>query len=166
MSFLLDTFCIISLLACLTQASLAKGFTVGGYIPAPFQEPSPNIISSQVLPLTRKPGSKSAAYLRNIQLNRKADGLYQYGVTDLTEEFEGEEYITGISFGTESFQVIVDTGSSDTWLAETGFACVNITTGASLTEADCYFGPTYNMTSTFKQIPDENFNITYGDILL
>jgi hypothetical protein len=32
-----------------------------------------------------------------------------------------------------------------------------------LPESDCDFGPTYNVTDTFKQIPNENFNITYGD---
>ena len=68
-----------------------------------------------------------------------------------------------MTFGTETFEAIVDTGSSDTWLVETGFKCVNITDSAPLPEADCYFGPTYNVTDTFKQIPDENFNITYGD---
>jgi hypothetical protein len=40
---------------------------------------------------------------------------------------------------------------------------VNITDSAPLPEAGRYFGPTYNVTDTFKRIPDENFNITYGD---
>ncbi|MGI4850517.1 MAG: pepsin-like aspartyl protease [Janthinobacterium lividum] len=57
----------------------------------------------------------------------------------------------------------MDTGSSDTWLAENGFQCVNLTTGADEPEAACAFGPLYTVSSTFSQIPDENFNITYGD---
>ncbi len=66
---------------------------------------------------------------------------------------------------TEPFQPskALDTGSSDTWLAGTGFQCVNATTGADEPEEDCLFGATYNNSSTFEQIPDENFNITYAD---
>jgi hypothetical protein len=48
-------------------------------------------------------------------------------------------------------------------LAETGFSCVDLETGASTNEAFCDFGPLYTVSKTFKQIPDENFNITYGD---
>ena len=31
-------------------------------------------------------------------------------------------------------------------------------------EADCYFFSTYTPDSTFEQIPDENFNISYADL--
>lgn len=57
----------------------------------------------------------------------------------------------------------MDTGSSDTWLVETGFKCVDVTTSDPEPESYCAFGPTYNVSDTFKQVPDENFNITYGD---
>ena len=54
-------------------------------------------------------------------------------------------------------------GSSDTWLAGTGFQCVNVTTSAPEPESACLFGSTYNISSTFTEIPNENFNITYAD---
>lgn len=84
-------------------------------------------------------------------------------MTPLTSVEEGQVFLAGVKFGTESFQAVVDTGSSDTWLAGTGFQCVNVTTDADEPESDCLFGSTYNISPTFKQIPDENFNITYGD---
>lgn len=74
----------------------------------------------------------------------------------------GSEFITYIEFGDQWFQVIVDTGSSDTWLAETGFSCVTDTL-APETESNCDFGPLYTPSSTFSQIAGENFNISYGD---
>ena len=46
---------------------------------------------------------------------------------------------------------------------ETGFDCVDIETSDPEPESYCGFGPTYTPSSTFTQIPDENFNITYGD---
>ena len=54
-------------------------------------------------------------------------------------------------------------GSSDTWLAGIGFQCVNVTTGADEPESDCLFASTYTIEPPFEQIPDVNFNITYGD---
>ena len=154
---------VTSLLACITEGTDVKGFTVGGYTPAAFRAPSPNTVTSNTLSLTRKSGSRSAAYLQSIRKNTQVNGLYQYGVAPLTQEEEGEEYLTEIEFGSKSFSVILDTGSSDTWLVETGFTCVNQTSGALETEAECMFGPTYTVPSTFKDIPDENFNITYGN---
>jgi aspergillopepsin I len=47
---------------------------------------------------------------------------------------------------------------------EKGFTCINFTEGAGYTapESACGFGPTYIVTDTFEQIPDENFNVSYG----
>jgi hypothetical protein len=76
----------------------------------------------------------------------------------------GDIFTTQVQFGTETFEQIVDTGSSDTWMIETGFTCINFTEGVGSTapESACGFGPTYTITDTFEQIPDENFNIFYG----
>jgi hypothetical protein len=39
-----------------------------------------------------------------------------------------------MSFGDQTFEVIIDTGSSDTWLVTNGFTPVNQTTKVILTE--------------------------------
>ncbi|MCJ1374978.1 hypothetical protein MMC20_006211 [Loxospora ochrophaea] len=123
------------------------------YQPAAFTTRSPDEVTSNVVSLTRLPGpSLSHAYVRAMM-----------GVTPITPVEMSQVFLAGISFGTETVQAVIDTGSSDTWLAETGFQCVNVTTDADLPEADCYFGPLYNISSTFIQIPDENFNISYAD---
>ncbi|KAK5120470.1 hypothetical protein LTR85_006125 [Meristemomyces frigidus] len=72
------------------------------------------------------------------------------------------EWAATITFGGEDVLVIRNTGSSDTWLVQQGFQCVDIN-GTDIAEADCYFGPTYNGTFTEGEIANENFNITYGD---
>jgi hypothetical protein len=131
--------------------------------PSAFQAASANSVTSNVLTLTKKSSSKgynvhSAAWLLN-----KPGTIPTGHSTTLISLFIGEEFATTITFGTETFEAIVDSGSSDTWLVETGFKCVDIETSAPLPESDCDFGPTYNVTDTFKQIPNENFNITYGD---
>lgn len=66
--------------------------------------------------------------------------------------------MTEIGVGTENFTVVVDTGSSDTWLVKTGFACSKGTT-----EAACQFGHTYDPSSTFEPVDNENFEFSYTD---
>jgi len=60
--------------------------------------------------------------------------------------------------------LIVDTGSSDAWVIGKGSTCINFTEGAGFTapESACGCGNTYTVTDTFEQIPDENFNVSYG----
>ena len=152
----------LSLLATPIEAGPGtKKFVVGGQQPAAFEAPSPNVASPNVLSLTRKGGSLSAAYLASIRKGNQVNGVY--GFTPLTSVEKGQVFLAGIEFGSESFQAVVDTGSSDTWLAETGFRCFDVATGAPEPESYCAFGPTYNISSTFKQIQNENFNISYAD---
>ncbi|KAF7977109.1 hypothetical protein HWV62_4709 [Athelia sp. TMB] len=77
---------------------------------------------------------------------------------------EDQEYLTDITIGGQDFKVIVDTGSSDTWLAEKGFKCFNLTSYPE-PQSTCAFGPLYNPKSskTYTLDPNKNFNISYGD---
>ena len=125
-------------------------------------------ITSHVAELQHRPASAqtSSRWLHEVLWNKGSWGnkSQEYGQADLLSLELGEEFATNVSFGAQQFVAIVDTGSSDTWLVESGFTCVNITDNSTLTEADCYFGSSgYTPDSTFVQIPDENFNITYGD---
>nr|GAT49690.1 acid protease [Mycena chlorophos] len=76
-----------------------------------------------------------------------------------------EEYLTNATVGGQPFSLIIDTGSSDTWVAQKGFNCFDLN-GNPISEADCAFGtagfdPT--ASKTFKPFPNVSFNITYGD---
>ncbi|KKY24102.1 putative aspartic-type [Phaeomoniella chlamydospora] len=114
--------------------------------------------TESILSLTRAKGtSVSSGYLNRLRLD-KSNHTVQLNDTQL-----GEIFISAISFGNQSFDAIVDTGSSDTWLVEAGFTCVDPETNATITEAECYFGAYYYPDSTVQFITDENFNITYAD---
>jgi len=144
-----------------SSQSEAKSFSISSATAS--RAALPLAVSSNILTLTRKQSSKgynsrSAAYLLGLATIPPSTHS-----STLISLFIGEEFATEITFGTETFESIVDTGSSDTWIIESGFKCVNISNSAPETEAFCNFGPTYNVTDTFVQIPDENFNITYGD---
>lgn len=106
----------------------------------------------------------SAAYLLGKITDAAITGTYSNGSSSVLTSLElGEEYATPITIGTQTFEVIVDTGSSDTWVVESGFECIDFETGKKTTESECEFGPTYSTDSTFVETADENFNIEYGD---
>ncbi|KAJ7770307.1 acid protease, partial [Mycena maculata] len=75
------------------------------------------------------------------------------------------EYLTNGTFGDQTFSLIVDTGSSDTWLAEKGFACFNLT-GHPEPASTCAFGTQgfdTQLSKSFQSYPDTTFSIAYGD---
>lgn len=89
----------------------------------------------------------------------------QNGSVTLLSEEAGSIFLAPVTVGGQNFEVIIDTGSSDPWLAIPNFQCVNLYTGAIQDESQCYFGPLYNKSasSTFVTLPQRNMNITYSD---
>ncbi|KAJ3773568.1 acid protease [Lentinula raphanica] len=76
-----------------------------------------------------------------------------------------EEYLTNVTFGEQDFLLIVDTGSSDTWAPQVGFACFDLNNN-SVPQSTCAFGTSGydpSASTTFVADPDTNFNIEYGD---
>lgn len=53
---------------------------------------------------------------------------------------------------------------SDTWLADKGFKCFNLTSYPE-PQSTCAFGPPYDQSKskTYTVDPNKNFNISYGD---
>ena len=135
-------------------------FSLVGSSPLPDFPRSTNAHSLPSRSLAMSPHTVSLERMPNA---KKANARLQYVQAPLVFGEEGVDFLAGISFGTQTFDVVVDTGSSDTWLVSSGFTCVNQTTNATLEEADCLFGPYYTTDTSFTQIPDENFNISYAD---
>jgi hypothetical protein len=139
---------------------------VNTYKPTAFTESRTPTKSDKVMTLSKLSSKganpRSAAYLKGLT-GRKGKKATTSGSGELISLFEGEEYATPIVFGTQTFDVIVDTGSSDTWVVKEGFECIDLDTGKEVTASDCDFGSTYTVDSTFKTISGEEFEIEYGD---
>lgn len=82
--------------------------------------------------------------------------------TKLIPSEQGAGYSVNITFGGQTFEVLLHTGSSDLWLAESGVKCVDIDMNPVAT-AECAFGPLASATFQDGSIANENFNISYGD---
>jgi Eukaryotic aspartyl protease len=128
----------------------------------PFDKPTAFKKTDNYVTLQKRAGiSKSSAYLHEVR-NARNHQKRQVPNTPLTSAASGSEYLTQITFGSTPVQVIVDTGSSDTWLIESAFQCVDVN-GNAQAQSVCNFGPAYPGTFGANQIPNVNFNISYGD---
>lgn len=144
-----------------------RGITTSVYRPTAIKRSSTIATTDKVTTLKKRGvryNKRSAAYALGKITDAAITGTYANGSSSILTSLElGEEFATPITIGTQTFEVIVDTGSSDTWVVEAGFECIDFETGKSTTESECAFGPTYSTDSTFVQTADENFNIEYGD---
>ncbi|CAL5873837.1 uncharacterized protein PFLUO_LOCUS8120 [Penicillium psychrofluorescens] len=59
--------------------------------------------------------------------------------------------------------LLVDTGSSDTYVMQTGYNCVNSTNNLVIPESGClYANKTYHKSKTYRRVPEEMFGVKYG----
>lgn len=140
---------------------LAGGFMLPLALGVPLLEPrSPAVaLEEHTMPLTR-----------NFIDNR--DGEQEIGIqrrmarfADVDPEASGSgpvkivntqvEYYTDVKVGNQTLQMVVDTGSSDTWFAKEGFRCLN-------PRAGCTFGKYYKGSFTNSTIDDQHLYIAYG----
>ncbi|KAE8451025.1 hypothetical protein EG329_004697 [Mollisiaceae sp. DMI_Dod_QoI] len=85
------------------------------------------------------------------------------GLGNISSADLGQDFLANVTFGNETRIAIIDTGSSDTWLVESGFTCVDYTTNYTIPPDECHFGPAVPRSKTFTPLPDSNFNISYAD---
>lgn len=100
------------------------------------------IASGETMPLRRREGKSNPAPMTGTE----------YGVI----------YDVDIQFGNQSFVLLVDTGSSDTWVVRTGFRCIDKADNAELPPEDCRYANTYNLTDTFTPVDNQTFGVQYG----
>jgi hypothetical protein len=136
--------------------------------PEAFSEATANQVTDNYVTITKGSSqtSRSFKYLRSLQKKRVADlsSIIQGDgpSTPLIPASGGAEYLAELTIQGVKVKAIVDTGSSDTWLIQKGFKCVDAS-GSSQAESACAFGPVYTGSFGSNKIPNVNFNISYGD---
>lgn len=96
------------------------------HAPAAKQASSSNAVSSNVLSLKKSTkAAKSAGYLSSMRSRERHGSNHSFGVEPVANIIS-EEYIASVEFGGVPYNVILDSGSSDTWLVQSGFTCVDM----------------------------------------
>lgn len=72
------------------------------------------------------------------------------------------EYITGVVADGNRYNLIVDTGSSDTFIVNNGFVCLD-EKKQKVAEQVCKFGPPFKGPFSGGTVPNTHFSITYGN---
>ncbi|KAJ7779193.1 aspartic peptidase domain-containing protein [Mycena metata] len=149
----LSTISVLSLLGAANAAGLENPRVLIPHTPLPPAEFS--------VPITGKVPrrkSKSNALARRGHL----------GGADYTSIIDGtlgdKEFVTNATIGGQNFSLIVDTGSSDTWVVQRGFQCLSAD-GTHVPESACGFGSSgfdVNASTTF-QPSNLSFLETYGN---
>jgi hypothetical protein len=77
----------------------------------------------------------------------------------------GSVFIAPITVSGQKFNVVIDTGSSDPWLVDQNFTCIDPKTFEEIPESKCYFGPQYDneASTTYEPLPDRCMNLSYAD---
>ncbi|KAH7397354.1 aspartic peptidase domain-containing protein, partial [Pyrenochaeta sp. MPI-SDFR-AT-0127] len=82
----------------------------------------------------------------------------------------GRVYMTDVTLAGQIFTLVIDTGSSDTWVASSSFQCLNPSTLSPISPQYCGFNTPYNTrnSSTWRPIRGHGFSVHYtgGEFLL
>ncbi|KAL3477627.1 aspartic peptidase domain-containing protein [Aspergillus californicus] len=70
-----------------------------------------------------------------------------------------------VSIGGQEFELLVDSGSSDTYVVTSDFQCIDKDSGLQVDQENCLYDVdrTYNISDTYEKIPNQIFGIQYGD---
>lgn len=144
---------LVSLSALVAHAHVVKRrplpFTPRGEDSSELLQISNNVLTLQKSPLL--PGSSAA--LQN--------HLVSNGTTPIITTAYGSGYAATINFEGSDLLLLVDTGSSDTWIASEDFKCVS-RARLPIAQSSCQFGPLFDGAFPAGPIPDQNFNVSYG----
>lgn len=156
---------LVALAVGLGLASLtcADQLRVATRIPPAFTTATPDQVVSNYAAVQKTSSiTSSSRHLKIMQRDEYTNGSYSHGTAPLQLATGGGIYTIPIKLGSTVFQVYVDTGSSDTWLATNGFDCVDAKQ-ATLPDYKCGLGPLFDGTVDGNRIQNENFNTSYGD---
>lgn len=100
---------------------------------------------------------------RDLVLIRQSTAVPTNATSSLQATRFGSNFDVNVTFGNQTFLLLADTGSSDTYVMRSGFRCFNWTDGAELPQSGCFYGnATYTPTGTISEIANETFGVEYG----
>jgi hypothetical protein len=151
-----------------TEAYLVERHGTQVKRPAPLLLPSKALSSSKAskkyLPPQRQLGYEPIVYERWVPPQRDISNPQDLaGVALLTSTNDGHiNYMANVTVGDQSFELILDTGSSTTWIIQENFTCID--TVPQTNEWACKFGPTFRGTfAANRSIEGQSSTLLYGN---
>lgn len=76
----------------------------------------------------------------------------------------GRVYMTNVTLASRPYTMVIDTGSSDTWIASSTFKCLS-RSRMPLARSKCGLGPLYDPedSETYRQLQTHDFSVLYAD---
>lgn len=74
----------------------------------------------------------------------------------------GTVFDVPVTIGSQTFQLLVDTGSSDTYVMEEGYTCIDSDNMAVQSKQCNYSDNVYRKSETYRQVQGEMFGVKYG----
>lgn len=108
---------------------------------------------------TKSVNTKSVASILGAH-QRAVGGTGYQNITSSTAY--GTQYAVDVLFADQPLKLLLDTGSSDTWIVQSGYSCVDFAE-EPVDQASCGFGPAYEGGFQYGAIPDQHIYIQYGD---
>jgi hypothetical protein len=130
-----------------------------------FADPAPNVVTDNFASIVRTTGKPRGHSLLNkyrkqeARKHKRDNSWKPAGVAPLIQQ-NAVEYLMHINFQGSDEVVIVDTGSSDTWLVQKSFQCTDAG-GSKVAQSQCRFGTPYPGKFSGKSLGQ--FQIGYGD---
>ncbi|KAL2831444.1 aspartic peptidase domain-containing protein [Aspergillus cavernicola] len=96
-----------------------------------------------------------------LPLNRRSTNA----TAPLVSTSYGTVFDVEVIIGGQIFQLLVDSGSSDTYVVTSDFQCIDQDSGLQQPQEDCLYDvkKTYNISDTYEKIPNQIFGIQYGN---
>jgi hypothetical protein len=123
-------------------------------------------VTNHVVELTAGPRTYHHALRSSLHLARRGSSDMTKRQTTAQEDITtlgGRLYIANVTLAGKVFSLIIDTGSSDTWVASSKFQCDDPNTYAPIPVQQCGFGPFYNQSASksFQSI-NHDFDVYYS----
>ncbi|KAL4819918.1 aspartic peptidase domain-containing protein [Aspergillus spinulosporus] len=97
-------------------------------------------------------------------LPRRRRGSNASATAPMVSTEYGTVFDVEATIGGQTFQLLVDSGSSDLYVMRTGLTCLDTETGLQLPDEECGYDltRTYSVSDTYEEIPEQIFGIEYG----
>jgi hypothetical protein len=123
-----------------------------------------NILHLKTVPYAShliSPSSKHLQQSRKVLAKRQDDPIAILKEPLLT--LNGRVYLTDVTISDCLYSLVIDTGSSDTWVASSTFRCLNSNTYATIDVRYCGFGTPFNTSGSrrWRSIAGYNFSVNY-----